>query len=50
MRIFMLYWHDGKTEKITGKTISDAFTSAGYGISDIDALDWYEEVTPLGLP
>lgn len=43
MKTFILHWLDGKTEKVIGVTIADAFTRAGYGGGAIAALDYYEE-------
>lgn len=43
-RYFILHWIGGKIEKVSGETISKAFTRAGYGAVAIKALDWYEEI------
>lgn len=39
---FRLYWRDGKTEIVKGKSISDAFNNAGYGSGALRALDYYK--------
>jgi len=40
---YTLYWHNGDRNIVTGKTIVEAFTAAGYGAGAIHALDWYDE-------
>lgn len=42
IRTFILYWLSGRTEEVTGKTIAEAFTNAGYGAGSLAALDYYE--------
>lgn len=44
MRHYKLHWLDGKKEIVSGETIADAFTKAGYGAGAIRALDWYEPI------
>lgn len=44
MKKFKLHWLGGKTEKIEGKGIADAFRRAGYGLRLLEVLDWWEEV------
>ena len=44
MKKFRLHWLSGRTEEITGTSIADAFTKAGYGAGAMRALDWYEEI------
>jgi len=44
MKRFRFHWLDGKTEEAKGKSVSDAFTSLGYGASAINALDFWEEI------
>jgi hypothetical protein len=41
-KVFRLYWLGGKTEIVTGKTIAEAFTKAGYSAGALAALDYYE--------
>lgn len=43
MKAFILHWIGGKTEKVHGNTIREAFTNAGYGAKALQALDYYEE-------
>ena len=43
MKTYILYWLDGKTEEVTGNSISDAFMRAGYGGGALAALDYYKE-------
>jgi hypothetical protein len=43
-RKYILYWLDGKTETVTGVSIVDALTKAGYGNGAIRSLDHYKEV------
>ena len=38
---FTLYWLDGKRKVVTGETIEQAFTKAGYGAGAMPALDFY---------
>lgn len=38
---FTIYWLDGKREVVTGETIEDAFTKAGYGAGAARAIDFY---------
>ena len=45
MKTYILHWLSGETEEVTGYSISDAFTRAGYGAGALGALDYYEEVT-----
>ena len=40
MRTFILYWLDGKEEKVRGNDIADAFMRAGYGGGALAALDY----------
>lgn len=40
---YTLYWRNGDRNVISGKTIEEAFTAAGYGAGAIHALDWYDE-------
>lgn len=39
---FVVYWRDGRFTQITGPTIEQAFTNAGYGAGALRALDFYE--------
>jgi hypothetical protein len=41
MKKFTLYWLTGKREVISGDSIADAFTRAGYSAGAIGALDFY---------
>jgi hypothetical protein len=38
---FTLYWLDGKHQVVTGETIEQAFTTAGYGAGALKAVDFY---------
>ena len=38
---FTIYWKNGKREVITGETIEDAFSKAGYGGGAVHAIDFY---------
>lgn len=40
---FIVYWLDGKLEHMSGKTIQDAFTRAGYGAGATNAIDFYDQ-------
>ena len=42
MKKFKLFWLDGVTEIISGNSIAEAFTNAGYGAGALAALDYYE--------
>ena len=37
---YTIYWLDGKFEKVSGSSISDAFTKAGLGAGAIRAVVW----------
>lgn len=39
---FTIYWKDGSRKVITGVTMEDAFTAAGYGAGAVAAIDWYD--------
>lgn len=41
-KIFTIYWLDGRRIVISGQTIEDAFTKAGYGLGAVRAVDWYD--------
>lgn len=43
MNMFIIYWLDGKFEKVEGTSIDDAFRRAGYGGGATRAIDFYEE-------
>lgn len=43
-----LYWRDGRKQVITGSSIEQAFSRAGYGGGAIHALDFYERVVDGG--
>lgn len=43
MSKFTLYWLDGKKEVVTGDTIADAMTHAGYGGGAVKVLDFFEK-------
>lgn len=43
MKTYIIYWLEGKSLKITGNTIADAFTKAGYGGGAASAIDFYEQ-------
>lgn len=40
---FTLYWLDGKRQVITGESIEQAYTQAGYGAGAVRAVDFYIE-------
>ncbi len=44
MQKYLIYWLDGKTEKVVGHDISDAFRRAGYGGGAMNAVDYYREI------
>lgn len=46
MKKFILHWMDGAKTEVEGRTISEAFTHAGFGAGAIRALDYYEEIKP----
>jgi len=39
---FTIYWKDGSRKVITGVTMEDAFTAAGYDAEAVAAIDWYD--------
>ena len=39
--MFTVYWLGGKRQLITGDSIADAFTKAGYGNGALAAVDFY---------
>lgn len=39
---FTIYWKDGSRNVITGVTVEDAFTAAGYSAGAVSAIDWYD--------
>lgn len=39
---FTLYWIDGKRQIISGPTIEQAFSAAGYGAGAVKVVDWYD--------
>jgi hypothetical protein len=50
MHYYRLHWlgSEGKTEDISGTTIADAFTRAGYGQGALRALDWFDYIDRNG--
>jgi hypothetical protein len=44
MKKFKIYWLDGKTEIIEGKTIRDAWIKAGLNMVHVSLVDKYEEI------
>ena len=40
---YILYWGSGEKQTVTGESIEDAFSKAGYEGGAIRALDFYEE-------
>lgn len=40
---FLVYWRDGKLERMEGKTIQEAFTNAGLSAGAVSAVDFYDE-------
>lgn len=42
-RTFRLHWHDGSESLVTGPTIAQAMTAAGYGNGALAALDYWRE-------
>lgn len=43
-RRFKLFWKNGTSEILSGTSIKDAYTKAGYGGGSIRALDYYKEI------
>ena len=41
MKLYTLYWRDGKRETVSGPTLAQAMTLAGYGGGAVRALDFY---------
>jgi len=41
MKTYILYWKDGKMEKVKGNNPADAMNQAGYGSGALRALDFY---------
>ncbi|HWT40245.1 MAG TPA: hypothetical protein VN081_03165 [Dongiaceae bacterium] len=39
---FKIYWLDGSSEVVSGDTVADGMTNAGYGRGAVSAIDWYE--------
>ena len=48
MRTYELHWYGGKTEKVKGDDIANAFRRAGIGEDTLGALDYYREVVEDG--
>lgn len=45
MKYTVCHWLDGKTEKMYGETISEAFKNSGYGGSSIlNLVDYFENI------
>lgn len=44
IKIFKLYWLNGRVEEVKGTTIQHACSKAGLGVGAIRALDYFEEV------
>lgn len=42
-QFFTLYFKNGKREIISGESINEAFTKAGYGAGALAAVDWYDQ-------
>ena len=42
-QVFQLYWKTGDHEEISGDTIADAFSLAGYSGGALSALDFYDD-------
>lgn len=40
---FTIYWLGGQRQVISGPTVEEAFSRAGYGGGSIRAVDWYEK-------
>lgn len=45
-KYFKIYWKDGNCETLTGLTIKDSFTAAGYGSGALASVDYYKEIYP----
>jgi len=43
-KTYIIYWLDGKTTKVYGFSIEDAFKNAGYSAGAVAAVDYYKEV------
>jgi hypothetical protein len=43
-KTFRLHWGFGKTQDVSGRTISEAMALAGYSAGAIWSLDYYEEL------
>ena len=43
VKVYTLFWRNGKTEKASGITVAAAFTGAGYGGGAVSVLDFYAE-------
>lgn len=41
MKVFTLFWLNGKSELVKGTDPADAFTRGGYGNGALSALDFY---------
>jgi len=44
IRVFDLYWLNKRIERVSGYSISDAMTRAGYGNGALKALDYWKEI------
>ncbi len=44
---FRIYWRYNKTEIVSGVSIEDAFSNAGYGGGGVRAIDFYSENTEI---
>lgn len=41
-QVFQLYWQTGEHEEVSGDTIADAFSLAGYSSGALGALSFYD--------
>lgn len=42
-KTFEFHWFDGKKEIGKGNTVAEAFTSLGYSLGAMSALDYFQE-------
>jgi hypothetical protein len=47
LRRFRLHWNDGKIEEGIGRDAANAFSSLGYGLGAVPALNFYEKLETI---
>lgn len=49
LHMFEFHWVDGRVEQKPGKSVSDAFNKAGYGLAALPLVDFFVKI-PKGEP